>query len=477
MGKKKNDNIRISFVDSMSAQDVTGSCTYVETPNHKILVDCGLYQSDNLIDDFKLNKRHFKEFKPRELTDLFVTHLHLDHIGLIPRLYMEGYGGSVIMAKNNFEASIPMLRDSAFITERDATLINKQRGTNYKPLYTVEEANVATAHIMEYPYREKIKIDDELSFELYDAGHLLGSSQIKLYITVNNITKTILFTGDIGNEIVGNRFVGQFERVDKADVIVAESTYGDRPTFKTTKKERENDLEKIKTIIENVVIESKGRVLMPVFAQCRSQQLLLMLYRIFKDRTDTPEFYLDSPLAVDITKVYEHILNEQDKKDLREALDWEHIHLIEDVEQSMSLVMEKKSGVYLSSSGFMNAGRVRKYLKNIINDANACILFCGYSSPNSLAGIIKNPKTRTVTIDQKVYKVKCAVYCLKSLSGHAPFNQLVDYYTSINCNKIILNHGSESAKNTLAENLKKELERKCSTARVVIANNSLKLSV
>ena len=149
-----------------------------------------------------------------------------------------------------------------------------------------------------------------MSFELYDAGHLLGSAQIKLYITVKNITKTILFTGDIGNEIVGNRFVGQFERVDKADVIVAESTYGDRPTFKTTKKERENDLEKIKTIIENVVIESKGRVLMPVFAQCRSQQLLLMLYRIFKDRTDTPEFYLDSPLAVDITKVYEHILDE-----------------------------------------------------------------------------------------------------------------------------------------------------------------------
>lgn len=477
MGKKKNDSIRISFVDSMSAKDVTGSCTYVETPNHKILVDCGLYQSDNLIDDFKLNKRHFKEFKPRELTDVFCTHLHLDHIGLIPRLYMEGYGGSIIMAKNNFEASIPMLRDSAFITERDATLINKQRGTNYKPLYTVEEANVATAHIMEYPYREKIKIDDELSFELYDAGHLLGSAQIKLYITVNNIIKTILFTGDIGNEIVGNRFVGQFERVDKADVIVAESTYGDRPTFKTTKKERENDLEKIKTIIENVVIESKGRVLMPVFAQCRSQQLLLMLYRLFKDRTDTPEFYLDSPLAVDITKVYEHILTEQDKKDLREAISWEHIHLIEDVEQSMSLVMEKKSGVYLSSSGFMNAGRVRKYLKNIINDANACILFCGYSSPNSLAGIIKNPKTRTVTIDQKNYKVKCAVYCLKSLSGHAPFNQLVDYYTSINCNKIILNHGSESAKNTLAENLKKELERKCNTARVIIANNSLKLSV
>ncbi len=477
MGKKKNDSIRISFVDSMSAKDVTGSCTYVETPNHKILVDCGLYQSDNLIDDFKLNKRHFKEFKPRELTDVFCTHLHLDHIGLIPRLYMEGYGGSIIMAKNNFEASIPMLRDSAFITERDATLINKQRGTNYKPLYTVEEANVATAHIMEYPYREKIKIDDELSFELYDAGHLLGSAQIKLYITVNNITKTILFTGDIGNEIVGNRFVGQFERVDKADVIVAESTYGDRPTFKTTKKERENDLDKITTIIENVVIGSKGRVLMPVFAQCRSQQLLLMLYRLFKDRIDTPEFYLDSPLAIDITKVYEHILDEQDKKDLREAISWEHIHLVEDIEQSMSLVMEKKSGVYLSSSGFMNAGRVRKYLKNIINDTNACILFCGYSSPNSLAGIIKNPKTRTVTIDQKNYKVKCAVYCLKSLSGHAPFNQLVDYYTNINCNKIILNHGSESAKNTLAEKLKKELERKCNTARVIVANNSLKLSV
>jgi metallo-beta-lactamase family protein len=305
----------------------------------------------------------------------------------------------------------------------------------------------------------------------------LGSAQIKLYITVNNITKTILFTGDIGNDHVGNRFVGQFDRVESADVVIGEATYGDRPTFKTTTKERTNDLNKITTIIENVVIQSKGRVLMPVFAQCRSQQLLLMLYRLFKDRDDTPEFYLDSPLAVEICKVYEHVLNEQDQKDLRNAIKWEHIHLIEQPEDSMVLVSEKKTGVYLSSSGFMNAGRVRKYLKNIINDPNACILFCGYSSPNSLAGIIKNPKTRTVTIDQKIYRVKCAVYCLKSLSGHAPYNQLIDYYSSINCNKIILNHGSELAKETLAENLKKELERKCSTARVVIANNSLKLSI
>jgi metallo-beta-lactamase family protein len=477
MAKKKNNDIRISFVDSMSAKDVTGSCTYVETSNHKILVDCGLYQSDNLIDDFKINKRHFKGFKPKEIDTVFCTHLHLDHIGLIPRLYMEGYGGSIIMAKNNCEVSIPMLRDSAYITERDATLINKQRGTNYKPIYTIEEANVATAHIMEYPYREKIKIDDELSFELYDAGHLLGSAQIKLYITVNNITKTILFTGDIGNNCVGNRFVGQLDKVVTADIVIGEATYGERTTLKTTIKERTNDLEKMTTIIENVVIQSKGRVLIPVFAQCRSQQLLLMLYRIFKNRIDTPEFYLDSPLAVEICKTYEHILDEQDQKDLREAIKWEHIHLIEKPEDSMVLVSEKKMGVYLSSSGFMNAGRVRKYLKNIIDDPNACILFCGYSSPSSLAGIIKNPKTRTITIDQKSYKVKCSIYSLKSLSGHAPFNQLIDYYSNINCNKIILNHGSELAKQTLADQLKKELEQKCNTARVIIANNSLKLSI
>ena len=477
MAKKKGEGIKISFADSMSAKDVTGSCTYIETPNHKILVDCGLYQSDNLIDDFKINKRHFKAFKPKELDVVFVTHEHLDHLGLIPRLYMEGYGGSIIMAKNNFEVSIPMLRDSAYITERDTTLINKQRGTSYKPLYTVEDANIATAHIMEYPYREKIKIDDELSFELFDAGHLLGSAQIKLYITVNNITRTILFTGDIGNDHVDNRFVGQLDRVENADLVIAESTYGDRTTLKTTTKERNNDLEKLETIIENVVINSHGRVLIPVFAQCRSQQLLLMIYKLFKDKPNAPEFYLDSPLSVDITKVYEHILNEEDKKDLRDAISWEHIHLVEDVEESMILVSERRTGVYLSSSGFMNAGRVRKYLKNIINDVNACILFCGYSSPNSLAGIIKNPKTKSITIDQKNYKVRCSIYSLKSLSGHAPYDQLIDYYSNINCNKIILNHGSDSAKTVLAENLKKEFERKCKSTRVIVSNNSLKLSL
>lgn len=477
MGRHKKDEVRVSFVDSMASNDVTGSCTYIESPHHKILVDCGTYQSDNMLEDFKVNKRHFKSFKPKELDTVFVTHNHLDHLGNIPRLYKEGYSGSIIMAKGNFEVAIPMLRDASFINQRDVELINRQRKTNYKPIYTEEEANIASAHIIEYPYREKIKIDDELSFELFDAGHLYGSAQIKLYFTVNNVTRTILFTGDIGNNVVDNKFVGKLDKVQQADIVVAESTYGDRPELKTTNKERETDYRKIQTLIDNVVIESHGRILIPVFAQCRSQQMLLMLYRLFKDNPKAPKFYLDSPLAVAVTQTYERILDGKEKEELTEALNWDKIHLIADVDESMGLVTEKQSGVYLSSSGFMNAGRVRKYLKNIIDDANACILFCGYSSPDSLAGIIRNPKTRTVTIDQKIYKIRCQVNNLKSMSGHAPSNQLIDYYSHINCERIILNHGSESAKKTLSKNLEKELEKYCNTAKVVIANNSMRFSL
>ena len=474
---KKKSNIKVSFVDSPSSEDVTGSLIFISTPNHKILVDAGLHQTNDKYEDYLVNNRKFKEFKAKDIDLIFITHDHLDHIGLIPKLYKEGCQAASIISENSKLIYKDMISDSAYINERDIAVINSQHGKNYLPLYTIDDVNISLEYMLEKPINEKIVIDDEISFELIPNGHLLGSVQVLLYIKVENMTKTLLITGDIGNKVVENHFVGEYQQVKCADLVIAESTYGDRPDIKTGKKERKNDLDKLKTIIDTQVHEMNGRVLIPTFAQSRCQALALMIYQLYRDSEWKPKVYIDSPLAITIFKDYMECLDENDKKLLKECLDSGMIHLVKESESSKSLVQSNDACAVLSTSGMCSVGRVRHHLKKLVPDANATILFVGFSTEGSLASLLKNPKQESITIDQKPYKCRCSTYSLKSMSGHAPFKQLVDDYTAINCGRIILHHGSNSAKEMLKQELDKEFAKKCQTTKVSIANSSLKVSL
>ena len=306
---------------------------------------------------------------------------------------------------------------------------------------------------------------------------MLGSCQVLLYLTYNNLTKTILVTGDIGNKVVKNRFVGEYQQVSKADIVIAESTYGDKPDIKTGKKERKNDLEKFKSIIERQIHEMKGRVIIPSFSQSRMQQLALMVYQMYKDSEWKPKVYIDSPLSIRIFNDYEACLEGQDKDDLDELINSRMFTFVKEPEKSKALVASNEPCLVLSSSGMCQVGRIRHHLKKCVSDPNATILFVGYSTDGSLASLLKDNKCKSITIDQKVYPCRCSSYSLKSMSGHAPFNQLVENYSNINCQKLILHHGSKLAKETLKEALDKEYMRNCKTTRVIIANSSLKFSV
>ena len=264
--KKKQNNIRVSFVDEPAAMDVTGSMVYVKTDTHNILIDAGLHQSNSKYDDFLVNKRRFKEFKPKDIDYIFISHLHADHVFLSPRLYKEGCSAKMIVAQDNYRIMHRMAEDSAYIIERDIELINNQHGKNYDPLYTIEDVERTMNYVSEYPVMEKIVVDDTLSFMLIPNGHLLGSVQILLYLKQNNIEKTLLFTGDIGNSKVHNYYVNKFTPVDHADLVIGESTYGDRPDLKTGQKERNNDIEKLFSIITQQVCEMHGQVIIPTFA-------------------------------------------------------------------------------------------------------------------------------------------------------------------------------------------------------------------
>lgn len=478
MGKKKNkDGIRISFVDEPASEDVTGSMLYISTPNHNILVDAGLHQTNDKFEDFLVNNRKLKGFKSKNIDLIFLTHVHADHALLTPKLYKEGCEAATIVSEGTIGALKIMATDCAYINERDILVINNQHNKNYKQLYDMSDVNNMLEHTLQYPVNKRIYVDDELSFKLVPAGHILGSCQIYLYITVNELTKTICISGDLGNREIKNHFVGDFQPIDHCDVFIGESTYGDRPDLKTGLKQRKTDLEKLKSIIDMQIKEMHGRVLIPTFAQSRCQQLALMIYELYKNEEWQPKVYVDSPLAIEIFKEYEKVVDDEEKKLFEELLSWKQLVFVKESEDSKNLVADSEPCCILSTSGMCVVGRVRHHIKSLISNSNATILFVGFSTEGSLASLLKDDKRKSVTIDNKEYACKCASYSLKSMSGHAPFAQLVDYYSSINCNRLILHHGSNKAKETLAKRLKEEFAKKCKTTKVVIANSSLQFTI
>lgn len=474
---KKKEGIKISFVDSYSAMDVTGSNIFISTPTTKILLDCGLHQSNDKKDDYIINKRKTKEYKPKDLDFIFICHNHADHSLMFPKYYADGFRGACIVPNDAKTIMKDMMLDGAYINERDVEVMNKQYDKNWLPLYTEQNVIDCMDYIIEKPIGEKIVINDEISFKFIPSGHLLNGCQLILWITYNNVTKCIGYTSDIGNNLVDNYYVGELKKIDKCDLLIGESTYGNRPQLKTRKKERENDIKKLKSIIDNQVKESRGRVVIPVFAQGRCASILTMIYELYKNENFDYNVYVDSPLAIKLLNDYQEILNGDEKELIENVLNWKNLKLIKETDDSKALVSSSEPCVILSTSGFCNVGRIRHHFKSIVSNPNATILFCGYSSDGSLASMLKDPKRKSIDIDGKIYPVRCNCQCLKSMSGHATFEVLLDYYSHVNCNKIVLHHGSDESKETLSKMLMESLEKECKSTRVVCANSSLKFSI
>lgn len=478
LSKKKEDKIKISFVDEPASEDVTGSGVLIKTPKHMLLLDYGLAQSNNKYEDFLVNNRRTKEFKAKDIDYVFISHQHSDHALLCPKLYKDGFNGTTIVSTGSKRILKTMAEDSAYISERDITVINNQQNKNYMPLYTIDDVDTMLKNTIEYPMQERIILDDEISFELIPSGHLLGGCQIILYITINNYQKAILYTGDIGNKEIHNYFVGKYEPINKfVDLAICECTYGDRPDIKTGLKERKNDIEKLKSIIDTQIKDMKGRVVIPTFAQSRCQQLALMIYDIYKDQEWQPKVYIDSPLSISIFQEYQDILDGEDKEKFDELLKWKNLFFVKESSESKELIKSDEPCLVLSSAGMCNVGRIRHHLKAVIPNPNATILFVGFSTVGSLASLLKDNKRKSIIIDDKEYVCRCASYSLKSLSGHMPFSQLLETYSNLNCNKIVLHHGNNEAKEFFARKLRAELEKQCKTTRVVISNSSLKFNI
>jgi metallo-beta-lactamase family protein len=472
MAKSKKENIKISFIGE-NAHDVTGSMILVEFKNesgksYKILLECGLYQSNSMLKDMQINSRAFK-FKPRELTHIFFSHNNIDHIGLVPALYStkNDCKADIYIPKNTKGIMKLLLEDSCYITTKNAELLSKQ-GKTIKPIYESIDVDRCLNSTEEFESNVIHKIDNNLSFRFTPSGHLFGANQTELFITLNNVKKTLLYTGDIGNLIVGKKhFVEEFKPVEYADILIGESTYAMKIN-NVNSKTRLKDLEKIKTVVYDVIDKKKGRILIPSFSFARTQEILSDLYTLFKnDEKFSLPIYLDSPLAIKITEEYLNKLDGAEKSYLNEILHWDKLEIINSSDASKMNVTNNASSIIISASGMCMAGRVMHYLPRILEDENSFIVTIGYSSEDSILGKIKSKKHKTIFVEKEEVKNKCNLVELKSYSSHIQHKEMLEYYSSIKgLKQVYLVHGDFDNKVQFAELLEQRLREKCMSTKV-----------
>jgi metallo-beta-lactamase family protein len=475
---KKKDKIKIKFIGGNSS-DVTGSATLIEMSDYKILLEFGLYQSNNIKEDHKINNRRL-EFKPCDIDYIFIGHPHIDHLGNIGRLYANGCKAKIIAPKGTSSLFSIMGLDCAKIMDRDCETLNRKYGMQANPIYTADDVATCLKYFEEYDYHEKTVLNESITFNFIPSGHIICSSQIELWLTEGNKTSKILYTSDIGNTTVGKYYVKPFEPVEKCNIAIVESTYaGD--TKSITNKDKIKDLEKIKSVIDTTCLSNHRKVLIPIFSLDRCQNILTYLYDLYgNDSNFNIPILIDSPLSIKITNKYLELL--QDDEDaynkFNEVLGWKNIKFIENYEESKHWMECKEPCISLAASGMLQAGRSRQWVKALLPDANSYIIFVGFSAVSTIGWKIKHNKNqKSITIDGKPYPNRCGIVNLLSFSSHIQRDEMLKYYSNINCEKICLVHGEMKGKIEFAKELQEEISRKNKSQRVVIINKGTEINL
>lgn len=476
MSVKPKDKIQIQFVGE-AASGVTGSCIWVKTPHVEFLIECGLYQSSgNILDEYKINNAPFK-FKPKNISYVFALHNHGDHVLRIPLLFKRGMRAPVIAPAGSSPISRILMEDSARIMACDAADLSKQYGREYAPIYTQDHVDLCLAHFREYPMGELIQLDEYVKFRFVPSGHILNAAQIEIYVTEGNVTKCIAYTSDLGNTHIDSYYANTFEPIRRANVFIGETTYGGEYRI-ATQRIRDKDLAKLKAVIEHTCIENRGRVLIPCFANSRSQIMLTHLYDLFGN---DPKFRVpvlfDTPMGVRVCEAYKQLLPAEDAEKWDEVLQWRNVKFITDPIESKAWQNDDAPAVIISSSGMLTHGRSRAYTKALLGDSRNTIIFCGFSVDNSLASIIKQGKVRVIKLGGKKVPNMCNVVDLHSFTSHAQRDSLLQYYSSVDCEKVLLVHGDMDGKVEFAADLEEAISKNNKTSKVVCVNKGYSLSI
>ncbi len=441
-----------------AAETVTGSMHLLDVNGKRILFDCGLYQGKRQ-EAFDRN-RHLP-FEAASVDVLILSHAHLDHVGNIPSLVNDGFIGSIHCTHATADVAKAILLDSGKIQESDTAYVNKKRAQQHQPpvepLYTIDDAMHALKQFVGASYDHPLKIADGITLTLRDAGHILGSSISDVTINGNAHTTRFVFSGDLGRP--GSRILCAPSKLDHADVLIMESTYGNREHGPI--EASDDDLARI----VSATAARGGKVIIPAFAVGRTQEIVYALHRLTEEnRIPSIPIYVDSPLALNVTEVFRlhpECFNAEIARFIAEdkhhnAWGFDKLRYTRSVEESKALNDMHEPMVIISASGMAEAGRIQHHLKNNIENERATILIVGYQAQNTLGRRISD-KQRTVRIFGEEYQLRAQVEVLHGYSAHADCNELMDWAKAMNLKSvrdIFLVHGEVDAANALAQSLR-----------------------
>ena len=457
--------MKVTFLGA--TKSVTGSNFLVEGAGKRFLVDCGLHQGN--MEEEILNDKPF-DFDVKSIDFMLLTHAHIDHSGRIPKLYKDGYSNPVFAHKATCELCSIMLPDSGHIQETEIAFKNKKRKRAglkelLEPLYTAQDATDCMKLFVPQEYDSLIDVAPGITIRFNDAGHMLGSAIIEIWIEEEGKQEKIVFSGDIGNNDIP--LLSNTTMIESADYLVMESTYGNRLHMRNDEKAR------MFLSIVSETINNGGIVVIPSFAVGRTQEILYEINKIKDQHQDDEEFkkeyetlmkipvYVDSPLAVSATQIFRNNMNlfsdeiQEFIKRGDNPLEFGNLHFTQTVEDSKALNESNEPCIIISASGMCDVGRIKHHLKHTIWNATNTILFVGYQAPGTLGRRIVNGE-KQIKLFGDEYSVNARVEYIEGFSGHADQQGLINFVCSFNekmPKHIFLVHGETDSKQTLKEKI------------------------
>ena len=449
--------MRIQFLGA--AQEVTGSKHLITTDSGKtILLDCGMYQGKGMETD-EANRE--LGFDPKDIHYLLLSHAHIDHSGLIPYIYHLGFRGKIYCTAATRDLCELMLQDTAFIQEQDVRWYNKkmdrQNKPKIKPLFDMSDAQQVMKLFRTVDYDTPYRLNEEIEIRFTNSGHMLGSAVISVAITENGQTKRIAYTGDLGR--LHSHILSTPQAFPQCDYLICESTYGNRLHEDTLVSE-----EQLLGIVEETCMYKKGKLLIPSFSVGRTQEIVYVLNELFNDgRLERVPVYVDSPLSANATEIFRrhaHTLNEQVQDTMRfdpDPFGFNGLRYITDVQQSKALNRSEQPCIIISSSGMLEAGRIKHHVSNHIDDPSTTILIVGYCTPSSLGARIQDPSLRYVSIFGFDHRIRAQVTKVEGFSGHGDYQEMIQYLTACQdakkVQKVFIVHGEYAAQEAMKAHL------------------------
>jgi len=419
--------MKIKFIGA--AREVTGSKHLVTTnEGKKILLDCGMFQGKGLETD-AMNRNLM--FDPTTIDYLILSHAHIDHTGLIPYIYKLGFRGSVICTNATRDLCSIMLADSGHIQELDNKWFNKKREKQglkpVEPIYNELDTEKCMELFIGVAYNRRFQINDKINVKFTNTGHMLGSAVVNLELIEDGKKVHLAFTGDIGRQ--HNRILLPPTSFPQCDFLITESTYGDR----LHPEERESDDDLMKIVLETCV-DKKGKLIIPSFSIGRTQEIVFVLNELYnKGLLPKIDVFVDSPLSVnatDIFRLHPECMNDEVRAVMKyddDPFGFNSLHYIKNVDESKALNEYQQPCIIISSSGMLEAGRIKHHVANNISNWRNTILIVGYCTPTSLGARIQEKGLRFISILGEIHEINARIAKIEAFSGHGDYREMIGF--------------------------------------------------